>query len=220
MAHLTMTNVATFAPFTILTDPALCHDVVHGPCVVYGLAGDPPHRGHLGAIRWLAERAGRVFVVLSAAHAFGKTMAPYAQRKAWLDLLVQELPEVLRARVTISDVEERLFAAHPEGKVYSIDVMLQLQAEHPGHRWAWGFGPDNANPATLQRFHRWQELAQWPVWCVEDVSTWRSTRVRQMLDAHDLQPLVEGMGAPLARTVIDWASTPEGMAWLDARRQA
>lgn len=213
-----MSTTPTSPVFTIMTDPPRCDEAAFGPWAVYGLAGDPPHRGHLSAIRWLTERAGKVIVVLSAAHAFGKAMAPYERRHAWLNLLVQGLPTALRDRVMISDVEERLFAAHPGRKVYSIDVMLQLQAEHPGHDWVWGFGPDNANPATLQRFHRWQDLAQWPVWCVEDVSTWRSTRVRHLLDAHDHALLSEGMGEPLAHAVIEWACTKDGQAWLAARR--
>jgi len=93
---------------------------------VYGGAFSPPHMGHAMVASWilLTGQADIVLLVPSAAHPFGKGMAPFRRR---LDYCVAMASD-LGAQVRVSDVELSLPAPN-----YTINQLRRLQV-------VWGKG--------------------------------------------------------------------------------
>lgn len=118
----------------------------------FGFAANPPHRGHLEVIEWLAERYDKVLVGPSVAHAFGKNMQPLAERKVMVTAL---LSQVQSRNVELVEVEEMLAK---DGPVYSYDVLVALQVMYPEDQLFLAVGPDNGDPAVWNRFHKADQI--------------------------------------------------------------
>ena len=114
----------------------------------FGFAANPPHRGHLEVIEWLAERYDLVLVGPSVAHAFNKQMQPLESRKI---MCVALLSQLQAKNVQLIEVEETLAKDSP---VYSYDVLVALQAQYPDDQLFLAVGPDNGDPAVWNKFYK------------------------------------------------------------------
>lgn len=192
--------------------------------MIFGLAGDPPHAGHIQAIKYLLSfPESKVKVVLSAAHAFNKKLSPFRKRKEWLDILFKEsFTEKECARIEISDIEEKILKEKPEGKVHSFDLVNHFTSLYSKDKVALAFGPDNANDETLMRFKKWIQLKEHDIIVIPEMKikekTSRSTQIRYLLIDKKESELKELIGENLARNLLDWVATKDGGEWLTQRK--
>jgi len=191
--------------------------------IVYGLAGDPPHKGHLNAIKYLLSVPNsRVWVILSASHAFGKKTAPYEKRKEWLSLLLFDeasgLTSEERNRVLVSDLEiDILNIKKGKDPVYSADIQSYLSDKYQGYLFYWGFGMDNANIESIKKFKDYETVLKWPILVIPEMKEVRSTQVRSALKNGNIDFLHDKIGAELTQNIIQWISKKEGEDWLNNR---
>jgi nicotinate-nucleotide adenylyltransferase len=124
---------------------------VAGYTAIYGGSFDPPHMGHQMACLYLLQalEMEAVWLVPTAQHAFGKSLIPYAHRRAMCELMAQPFGQ----QVQISDVER-----DAGGTSYSLDTLSRLKEQHPERRFAVVIGADVV--ADLPRWHRACELVQ------------------------------------------------------------
>jgi len=187
--------------------------------IIYGLAGDPPHFGHLQAIKYLLSlTTAKVWIILSASHAFGKKMAPYQKRKEWLISLVMGKNSILseeeKKRVVLDDVEEIIISKNNVNVVYSIDLMNYFKSNYKSENFYWAFGKDNANENSMKKFKDYDKLCEWPVIVLPEFMEVRSTLVRKALKEKDLPFLNEKIGSELTLRINSWISGKEGAEWL------
>lgn len=187
--------------------------------IIYGLAGDPPHFGHLQAIKYLLSlTTAKVWIILSASHAFGKKMAPYQKRKEWLISLVMGKNSILseeeKKRVVLDDVEKIIISKNNVNVVYSIDLMNYFKSNYKSENFYWAFGKDNANENSMKKFKDYDKLCEWPVIVLPEFMEVRSTLVRKALKEKDLPFLNEKIGSELTLRINSWISGKEGAEWL------
>ena len=117
---------------------------------VLGLAGDPVHNGHVNLAKHVLEHGNfdEVWLMPAHEHAFGKAMIDPEHRMAMMEKAIQGVPG-LKA----SDFEIKHGMS---GR--AIDTVAKLQEEHPGIKFSWVIGQDNAN--DFHKWHRSKELAQ------------------------------------------------------------
>ena len=123
---------------------------------IYGGAFDPPHIAHVFAVSYLLGRddVDSVWVLPTARHAFGKSMAPFEAR---VRMLARTLRPLDADRVVISTFEQ---TAALSG--YTYDTLAVLAARHPEHDFAIVLGADNLDASD--RWYRFDDLVgQWPV---------------------------------------------------------
>jgi len=115
---------------------------------LFGGSFDPPHLGHVLAATWARQVAGvdEVWVLPVARHAYGKHLAPWAQR--W-ELCQAAFGPLGFAR--LRDDELR----NPEG--YTITLIERLRGTYPHARFSVMGGTDTSR--DLVNWHRGAELA-------------------------------------------------------------
>lgn len=173
---------------------------------VFGAAFNPPHLGHMDVVAQVKDRYDEVLCVPSAAHAFGKAMAPFPARLDWLRCLL-DATYPGDAKIGITDIEQRLSRLNEDGPVYSIAVLRALKNNRPDHDFTLLIGPDNAAPEVWHRFYGHELIErEFSVEVVEERVPVRSTDVRACLAAGDRGRLVEMVGEPLAERLL---SDPE-----------
>lgn len=120
---------------------------------VLGGTFSPPHVGHALVAAWLAwtDRADEVWLLPSAAHAFGKPAAPWAHRLAWCAALAEAVGPFVR----VCDAEATL--REGDAPVFTVDVLDHLAARHPTHTFRLVVGAD-VLPDT-SRWWAWDRLA-------------------------------------------------------------
>lgn len=187
--------------------------------IVYGLAGDPPHFGHLYAIKYLLSISNsKVWIILSASHAFGKKMAPYHKRKEWLNCLVMGKNSILteeeKKRIVLKDIEEEILSKNKINTVYSIDLMNYFNEYNKNGHFYWAFGKDNANEESMKKFKNYEILIQWPIIVLPEFMEVRSTLVRNALKQKDIHFLQAKLGEELTFKVLSWVSEKDGEEWL------
>jgi nicotinate (nicotinamide) nucleotide adenylyltransferase len=122
---------------------------------VYGGAFDPPHLAHVFAVGYLLGRADVdvVRVVPTGDHAFGKRMAPFADRMAMVRAAMGPFDS---ERVVLDPIE-----AERGGTNRTYDTLEALEQAHPDEAYAWVVGADNL--AEAHRWYRFDDLAaRWP----------------------------------------------------------
>ncbi len=118
---------------------------------LFGGTFDPPHAGHVAAVRaTLADAALDELVVTVAADPWLKGDPPSAP--GWARLAMAEAAFSSIDRVVVSDLELRR-----GGPTYTIDTVEALLAEAPGDRIVVVLGADAA--ASLGSWHRAGDLA-------------------------------------------------------------
>ncbi|WP_070886074.1 adenylyltransferase/cytidyltransferase family protein [Pseudomonas argentinensis] len=150
---------------------------------VYGGAFDPPHAGHASVIHRVLETCEQVLVVPSYRHAYGKRMADFDLRCAWVERLAARFGD----RVRCCSLERELGA---DGRViYSYDLLSRLAEQHglPTERLALVIGEDNLT--RLQAFHRAAELRQqFGLVVANEEMTVHSSAIRAMIAAGQAIP--------------------------------
>lgn len=113
---------------------------------IFGGKFDPPHLGHQLTIFLCLEKFGmdEVWVIPSAAHAFGYAMSPFELRLRMCRLLAA--PWKGRGRVRILADEKKL----PQRPVYTIDLVRHLITAYGPRDYHLIIGEDN-----------WQARADW-----------------------------------------------------------
>ena len=144
----------------------------------FGFAANPPHRGHLEVIEWLAERFDKVLVGPSVAHAFGKQMQPLEIRKVMCAALISQ---VQSRNVQMISIEEMLAG---DGPVYSYDVLVAMRDLFKEHQLFLAVGPDNGDPAVWNKFHKADQiLSEFGRVVAPDMGQHkRSTQIRAMVE--------------------------------------
>jgi nicotinate-nucleotide adenylyltransferase len=119
------------------------------PTALFGGAFDPPHLGHvLAAVHAVATGgAGRVWVLPTAQHPWGKRTRPFAERLELCRLAFAGL-----AFVEVRADEED----NPSGTTW--DLLDLLEQREPGTRFVLIGGTDTGR--DLPRWHRGAELAR------------------------------------------------------------
>ncbi len=117
-----------------------------------GLLGgsfNPPHIGHLlmAVAVYATEEIDHLWVIPTADHAFGKKLAPFADRTRMCHLAFRHLA----GGVAVLDLEARL--PRPAGAAsYTVDTLRALHAIRPGIKPVWIAGSD-----ILAELPRWKE---------------------------------------------------------------
>lgn len=174
---------------------------LHGTVAVFGSAFNPPHRGHEDVIKQVLTHADYVLLVPSYCHAFGKQMAPYEQRLAMTKAMSAGLNHSLGLpsngsvngsvngsangleRIQVSDIERKISEQKAADQaIYTYDVLHALEEENPHASLIFVLGPDNAEPATWDKFYRSQDiLDRWGTWVAKEMVPVRSTSIRHTL---------------------------------------
>jgi len=117
----------------------------------YGGAFDPPHLAHLALAKHAMAHLGLdALYVLPTGQAGHKTPSrtPAFHRVAMLSLAFADMPQVV-----IDDRETRR-----SGLSYTVDSLIELQAEHPLAQWFLIIGEDQAN--AFEGWRDWHKIVQ------------------------------------------------------------
>jgi nicotinate-nucleotide adenylyltransferase len=120
---------------------------------LYGGSFNPPHLGHQLACAVALAAAhpplDEIWMVPTFAHAFGKPLAPFADRVA----MCERAARIFGERVKVSRIEEEL-----GGASYTLSTWKALTARFPAHEFTFLVGADIAS--ERDRWHAWPELAR------------------------------------------------------------
>ena len=116
---------------------------------LFGGSFNPPHLAHvvMAGLALNQREVDHVLVVPCWQHAFSKDLAPYEHRLKMCRIAFNDL----RKKVEISDIEQRL-----GGTSRTLDTLLALQAERPGHDWRLLIGSDI--PLERDKWYRFDEI--------------------------------------------------------------
>ncbi|MBU0553940.1 DUF2520 domain-containing protein [Myxococcota bacterium] len=176
--------------------------------VLYGGAFDPPHLAHLFAVTALLSREGvdEVWLLPTADHVFGKDMAPFEARIAWLEAATAPLG----ARVKISR-----FEAERAGLSRTYDTLDALSARHPDAHFAFAIGADNL--AAAHRWYRFEALrARWPL------IVFGRPGAPPPTPAHHIEPspTLPDVSSTALRAALRSGLESEALLWLPSRIRA
>ena len=148
---------------------------------IFGSAFNPPTLGHQDVLCQAATHFDRILLVPSASHAFSKKLLPFAERVAMLHCFLREalVPD---CELELCTLEETLLKNNPDTPVYTFDLMEALEQQY-GETVELGFirGPDNADPATWNRFYKAEEIEQrWNLFTAQERRSIRSSLVREL----------------------------------------
>ncbi len=117
---------------------------------VYGGSFDPPHLGHAMVAAWVlwTDHADAVWLLPTHTHAFGKAMAPWAQRVAACEALARRVGP----GVSVCTLEGRL-----EGTSYTRRTLDTLAEAHPDCSFRLVLGADLL--PTTPRWKDWDHIA-------------------------------------------------------------
>lgn len=123
---------------------------------LFGGSFNPPHVAHqLVALYVLESQAvDEVWLVPTYRHAFGKDLAPFADRLAMCKLAMSPLAP----RASVSAIEEEL--AHRPGFVASrtLHLLEALTERHPEHQFRLVIGTDIL--AEADKWYRWDDVVR------------------------------------------------------------
>lgn len=188
---------------------------------IYGLAGDPPHIGHLHAIKYLLKlKDCHVWIILSASHAYGKKTAPYHIRKEWLENLIFEsniLSEDEKTRIFLKDIEPEIIKERQKSVVYSVDLKEYFERLYTGETFVWAFGEDNTTEENIKKFKSYQEIIKWPIFSIPEFFSLHSTQIRCEIRKENINFLKEYLTDKLAYKIVKWVKSTEGKYWIEHR---
>jgi nicotinate-nucleotide adenylyltransferase len=123
---------------------------------LFGGSFNPPHVAHQLVALYVLESQpiDQLWLVPTYRHAFGKDLAPFADRVA----MCERAMAPLAARVRVSQMEAEL-ASRP-GFVASrtLHLLEALIAEHPDHRYRLVIGTDIL--AEADQWYRWDDVVR------------------------------------------------------------
>lgn len=196
---------------------------------LFGLSANPPHAGHAAILHWLCTgplEFNNIWVMPTVHHAFDKPLAPYEDRAALVEAMVQDVwagafhHHVTAAR-RISGYgrqgREDTIKVIKREEQYTVETVEALIAENPDTEFTVVLGADIIH--EVSKWHRWDDLRKlarvvfvtrkgvslptdtgYEVFPIDapDVS---STDIRQRLASGDLTYLV-GPGADVPASVF------------------
>ncbi len=114
----------------------------------FGFSANPPHKGHLFAVRDVLTHTDvdEVWLIPCGNHSFGKDLMPRRDRWAMTKL-------VARARVKAVDIELKR-----KGISYTIDTIGALRRAYPDYQFSWIIGSDIVASKSYTRWKSWHEL--------------------------------------------------------------
>lgn len=198
-------------------------DVFSGKGVdfIYGLAGDPPHIGHLQAIKYLLKlNDSHVWVVLSASHAYGKKTAPYVIRKEWLEILIFNndiLSSDEKSRIILKDIELDIIKDKQKSIVYSFDLKEYFEEYYENKNFVWAFGEDNTTEENIKKFKFYEKIIEWDILIIPEFFSLHSTQIRKEIRNNNTVFLKESLTEKLAYEIIKWVKQPQGRYWIEHR---
>lgn len=167
---------------------------------VFGSAFNPPHKGHLDAIRQLDGHYEKILLVPSFRHAFNKAMAPFNIRCQLAQALIGT--ETFVSDVQVLPIERRLANNKQAGQpIYTWDLLSAISQQYRTDDIDFILGPDNANPEQWRHFYRAADIAdRWRLSVVEERVPVRSSLIRQCVA--DRQNLPEDwLQIPVAKLI-------------------
>lgn len=116
---------------------------------LFGGSFNPPHIGHVLVVTWVlaTDRADEVWLLPTARHPFGKSLAPFEDRAA----MAQAAFALLGDRVRVDRVE-----GDREGPSYTIDTVELLRARHADCRFSLVVGTDIVHEGP--KWKEWDRL--------------------------------------------------------------
>jgi len=120
-----------------------------GHVAIYGGSFNPPHVAHQMGVLYLLESLGAraVWVLPAHNHPFGKPLAPFTERVAMCEAML----DIFGARARVETIEREL------GTSRTFDVLSALVARHPSEKLAFCIGADIV--AETHAWYRWPEIA-------------------------------------------------------------
>ena len=117
-------------------------DALVGYTAYLGGSFDPGHYGHVaGGVALLRQGAEALWLAPTHVHADKNNSCPFGLRlvqcQAVADEIDRRLPQHLRGRVSVSDVE-----AHVDSDGQTARLFAHLTARHPGRKFAFAMGSD------------------------------------------------------------------------------
>lgn len=114
--------------------------------VLFGGSFDPPHVGHIQAVKWLLRQpsTAEVWCVPTYRHALGKALTSFEHRCEMLERAIS----VYGNEVRLERVE-----AEMEGISHTIDTVELLIERHPDRRFSLAIGSD-----ILLENHKWKDF--------------------------------------------------------------
>ena len=171
------------------------------PIAIYGLAANPPHRGHWGCIQNLVSRGYKVLVVPSYSHAFGKKMAPFDLRVKWLRMAGVNFQEI-KDFFLIWDIEKELYK--DGAPIYSIDLLDYLKRT-VGISAVLAVGPDNAKKEVFSKFKNYEKInSEYGVVVVPEAIDIRSTWIRTQIKENRPEFVKEYLGEEIFKEVVNF----------------
>lgn len=116
----------------------------------FGLSANPPHLGHLIAVRRVLEikAADEVWLIPCWRHSFRKKLAQSHHR--WNMLKLMEGP-----KISVSDIEFQR-----KGISYTIDTVRILKKQYPQHQFFWLIGSDIVKDKSYKKWKNWRKLSK------------------------------------------------------------
>lgn len=184
---------------------------------------DPPHAGHAAVLRWLIKdnpaKLDDIWILPVVQHAFAKDMAPYKDRAALVQAMIEDLRREPDLRINRDWANKQGFMPTLEvvevEEPHTVDALEHLHAQHPNTEFVLVFGEDCV--ADRNSWKNWDQvvaLAEILVVSREGFKTVEgftvhdiggpevsSTDIRERLAAGDLTYLI-GDGADISSRVF------------------
>ena len=175
---------------------------------IYGGAFNPPHLAHVFTFTYLLGRSDvdEVWLIPTAAHVFGKTLAPLEDRMMLLSTIVDSYG--WSDRVRILDIEGRR-----DGPSRTFDTLTELSAAHPTHRFRWVIGADN-----LTERHRWYRfddlVARWNLIVLGRPGHESALKACRELPWCDAGPTMPSISSTQVRAALGGHGNQADLEWL------
>lgn len=119
--------------------------------VIFGLAANPPHRGHMEVAKTLKEYCDEVWLSPCYSHMYDKEMAEPAHRLNMCQLAVAETPGI---KVCPLEIDSRWTLS-------TYEFMLKLRELFPDVEFSFCIGQDNADAIDRWKHHE-KFIAEFP----------------------------------------------------------
>ncbi len=173
---------------------------------LYGGAFDPPHAAHLFATTWLLGRVDAVWLVPTHEHAFGKRMAPFADR---VEMLRTVLSRFEPSRVAVSLIE-----AESGGPSLTFETLSVLSTRHPEHTFSWVIGADNLTEA--HRWYRFEDLiARWRFFVLGRPGHEAALARFERQIWCEAGPTLPDVSSSALRAALSGEGDPQDLRWID-----
>lgn len=139
---------------------------------IFGVTANPPHYGHIDAIRKSAENLDEVWVSPVFVHPFGKKFISYEHRVKMLDMLLNDFQ---MQNVYLKHLDKEFFEEKNE-MVYSYLLLKYLKEKNPDYNFKLIVGEDNEKIFDKFKFGK-EILSEFGLYVAQDKG-FHSTEIR------------------------------------------